>query len=108
MKKLKNLKSEKELLYEKVQTIALDFNMSFVMDDINEKKEIIFYLNRNSNSYALRYDVEKDFFQIRILASRYSGNDDRLFNFPTIEGCMECLSAIDFYYEQIIRTTQYF
>lgn len=101
MKKLK-------ILHEKVQLKALDFNMSFVMDDINEKEEIIFYLNRNSDSYSLRYDVEKDFFQIRISASRYSGDDDRLFNFPTIEGCMECLSAIDFYYEQIIRTTRDF
>ena len=105
---MKKLKSGKELLYEKVQLKALDFNMSFIMDDINEKEELIFILNRNSDSYTLRYDVEKDFFHIRVQASRYSGNDDMFFNFSTFDDCMECLSAIDFYYEQIIRTTQDF
>lgn len=108
MKKLKNLKSAKELLYEKVQTTALDFNMSFVMDDINEKEELIFFLDKNSDSYALRYDVVKDLFNVRVKSAVNSFKDDHYFYFTTLHLCMECISALNFYYEQIMETVKDF
>lgn len=99
----------KKIVFEKVQLLALKYGLAFCMDDINEKEELVFYLNNSTSSFVLHFEIKTEYFTVKVkYAERGLLEPFKTFNFHTLESCMECLSALKFYHSQVLETVKEF